>query len=134
MKNKNGKDIVKLSDVGLTKKERDISGTNTGSPVYMAPEVLVPTGIYDRKADIYALGILLWEMWYGIDVADHIQQQLYTSLDDAVINKGLRPSLSLKHKPEENWQNLLKACWSKDKDQRPEATDVKTFFEQFLHH
>ncbi|XP_076095900.1 uncharacterized protein LOC143066919 isoform X2 [Mytilus galloprovincialis] len=134
VKNKNGKDIVKLSDVGLTKKERDISGTNTGSPVYMAPEVLVPTGIYDRKADIYALGILLWEMWYGIDVADHIQQQLYTSLDDAVINKGLRPSLSLKHKPEENWQNLLKACWSKDKDQRPEATDVKIFFEQFLHH
>ncbi|CAC5409764.1 unnamed protein product [Mytilus coruscus] len=134
VKNKNGQDVVKLSDVGLTKRERDISGTNTGSPVYMAPEVLVPTGIYDRKADIYALGILLWEMWYGIDVADHIQQQLYTTLDEAVINKGLRPSLSLKHKPDENWQSLLKSCWSKDKEHRPDATDVKTFFEQFLLH
>ncbi|XP_071175960.1 tyrosine-protein kinase Fer-like [Mytilus edulis] len=131
---KDGQDIVKLTDVGLTKREDHIGGSILGSPVYMAPEVLVPKGIYDRRADIYALGIMLWEMWYGIDAADHIQQQLYTSLEKAVVDEGLRPSLSLKYKPDENWQNLIKACWAKDQNQRPEATDIKIFFEKFLRH
>jgi serine/threonine protein kinase len=58
---KDGRDVVKLTDVGLTKREDSIGGTVLGSPVYLAPEVLVPRGIYDRKADIYALGIMLWE-------------------------------------------------------------------------
>lgn len=127
-----GRDIVKLTDVGLTKREDSIGGSVLGSPVYMAPEVLVPKGIYDRKADMYAVGIMLWEMWYGIDAADHIQQQLYTSLEKAVTEEGLRPSLTLNHKPDENWQNIIKSCWNMDPKQRPEAADVKSFFEKFM--
>lgn len=72
---RDGHDIVKLTDVGLMKREDNIGGSSTGSLVYMAPEVLVSKGIYDRKVDIYALGIVLWEMWYGIDAAEHIKQK-----------------------------------------------------------
>lgn len=35
----NDSDVVKLADVGLTKPERDISGTICGSTCYSAPEV-----------------------------------------------------------------------------------------------
>lgn len=129
---KDGEDIVKLTDVGLTKREDHIGGSILGSPVYMAPEVLVPKGIYDRKADIYALGVMIWEMWYGIDAAEHIQQQLYTSLEKAVCDEGLRPALSLNFKPDENWQKLITACWDKDPVRRPEASEIKTFFQKFL--
>jgi serine/threonine protein kinase len=73
---KNGHDVVKLADVGLTKREDSIGEWVVGTPVYMSPEVLVPKGIYDRKADIYALGIMIWEMWYGIDAAEHIQRDM----------------------------------------------------------
>ena len=129
---KNGHDVVKLADVGLTKREDSIGEWVVGTPVYMSPEVLVPKGIYDRKADIYALGIMIWEMWYEIDAAEHIQQRLYTSLEKAVCEDGLRPSMSMNHKPDEYWQGLITACWDKDPKVRPEATDVKVFFEKFL--
>ena len=35
-----------------------------GTPNYMAPEV-ASFRRYDRKADIYNFGVMLWEMWYG---------------------------------------------------------------------
>ena len=131
---KDGSDVVKLTDVGLTKREDSIGGSVLGSPVYMAPEVLVPRGIYDRKADIYALGIMLWEMWYGIDAAEHIQQRLYTTLEKAVTEEGLRPSMSMNHRPDEHWEGLIKSCWDTDPERRPEASDVRAFFEKFLRH
>lgn len=129
---RDGHDIVKLTDVGLMKREDNIGGSSTGSLVYMAPEVLVSKGIYDRKVDIYALGIVLWEMWYGIDAAEHIKQKLSTSIQKDVVEYGMRPSLMLSHKPDEHWQGLITACWDKNPDSRPDVTCVETFFEQFL--
>ena len=55
---------VKIADVGLAKAEVDITGTFAGTPVYMAPEVH-HSRVYDSKADIYSLGLIMWEMWYG---------------------------------------------------------------------
>jgi serine/threonine protein kinase len=129
---KDGHDIVKLTDVGLMKREDNIGGSIMGSLVYMAPEVLVSKGIYDRKVDIYALGIVLWEMWYGIDAAEHITPRLSTSIVTAVDTDGMRPFLTLSHKPDERWQGLITACWDKNPESRPDATCVETFFEQFL--
>ena len=55
---------MKIADVGLAKAEIDITGTFRGTPVYMALEVF-HSQRYDSKADIYSLGLLMWEMWYG---------------------------------------------------------------------
>ncbi|XP_069141272.1 tyrosine-protein kinase Fer-like [Argopecten irradians] len=122
---------VKVTDVGLTKEAKAISGSTVGSPVYMAPEVLNSQGIYDRKADIYSLGIILWEMWYGMDAAEHIQQQLFGTLERAV-RQGLRPSLSMSHKPPEDWGNLIKRSWDFDPKMRPEASELRDFFAKFI--
>lgn len=102
-----------------------------GSPVYMAPEVLLQTGLYGRKADIYSLAIVLWEMWYGIDAADHIGKQLCGTLD-SFIKKGFRPSFSKTEKPPDDWKALIQKCWEYEPDNRPDVFSVLNFFQDFL--
>ena len=124
---------MKLTDVGFTKLIEDIGGTVVGSPAYMAPEVLLQTEIHNQKADIYSLAMVMWEMWYGIDAAVHIQSQLFGTLESAV-KGGLRPSMSMEHKPPADWMSLIKRCWDIDQTKRPEVEEVMKFFEDFLKH
>jgi len=41
-----------------------VTKTIVGSPIYMAPEILGGKA-YNSKADIWSLGILLYELLYG---------------------------------------------------------------------
>ncbi|XP_061187856.1 uncharacterized protein LOC133195895 [Saccostrea echinata] len=132
-KGSDGKDVIKLTDVGLTKPQREIGGSIVGSPAYMAPEVLLQTEIHNRKADIFSLAIILWEMWYGIDAAEHIQSQLFGTLESAV-KGGLRPSMTIEHKPPADWMALIKRCWDYDPKNRPEVDEVLNHFANFLKH
>ena len=128
-----GKDVVKLTGVRLTKSVMDIDGSINGSPAYMAPEILLQSEMHNQKADIYSLAIVMWEMWYGIDAAYHIQSQLFGTLESAV-KGGLRPSMSMEHKPPSDWMRLIKRCWDIDQTKRPEIEEVINFFEDFLKH
>jgi len=59
---------VKLIDFGVAKSEvssiRTQTGTLKGKAGYMAPEQ-VQCGPVDRRTDVYALGIVLWELLSG---------------------------------------------------------------------
>ena len=128
---------MKLADVGMTKEQQLIAGTLVGSPVYMAPEVHKQQQIYNRKADIFSLGILLWEMWYGVDAADHISEMLAkrgkrpTDLADEV-NNGLRPATNFRNNPPNEWLEVITQSWNQDPRKRPEARHVRVFFDDFL--
>lgn len=60
-----------LADLGVAKVESDASTVLTmsnvivGTPSYMAPEHLLDSHSADCRADIYSLGIVLWEMLAG---------------------------------------------------------------------
>ncbi|KAL3853547.1 hypothetical protein ACJMK2_017082 [Sinanodonta woodiana] len=125
---------VKLSDVGLTKPVESIAFTVAGSRMYMAPEVLLQSVLnYDHRADIFALGIILWEMWYGIDAAEHTQSKVFGSFEESVRN-GMRPSITMDgfSKPPDDWVDYMKAAWAYEPKQRPELQDLKQFFQDIL--
>ena len=57
---------LKLIDFGFSiKSDTNLQNTVCGSPMYMAPEM--PLGkAYDKKVDIWSLGVVLHQMKYGI--------------------------------------------------------------------
>ena len=62
---------IKLADFGIATDEADhdnsitMSGVSLGTPAYMSPEQFEDSSKVDKRADIYSLGIMLYEMVTG---------------------------------------------------------------------
>ncbi|XP_067035404.1 uncharacterized protein [Acropora muricata] len=116
-------DTVRVTDVGLSKHAVDITHSLVGTYLYMAPEVFL-CEMYEFSADIYSLGIMLWEMWYGQEAFPFI-----TSLEELrqfIVIGGRRPDHDNKcRQPPRYWQALMTRCWKKDPTERPTAKECK---------
>lgn len=118
---------VRIADVGLAKAVDDITGTVAGTYVYMAPEVLHGRA-YSSKADIYSLGIMLWEMWYG-KRAFHDMHMAITALEQFcnLVDEGCRPEhLEGCEKLPIRWESVVTQCWEGNQKSRPSAAVCAT--------
>ncbi|GIL51984.1 hypothetical protein Vafri_7948 [Volvox africanus] len=119
--------IAKLTDFGLSRLRSTVLVTRhpeAGTPAYMAPEAFDASNyVITHKADIYALGVILWEMltgsvpWdgcsmvaiaYSITVRHH---RLPLSKLDAT---RCPPKL----------RKLIHQCWDPDPQRRPAAAEL----------
>lgn len=64
--------VVKVADFGLARQAdpalaKKITSANLvmGTPDYVAPEVMLPGGVADARADLYAVGVMLYHMLLG---------------------------------------------------------------------
>ena len=46
------------------------------SIVYLSPEVLRNQNVRSKESDVYNYGIMLWEMWYGVEAFNEIKVHL----------------------------------------------------------
>ena len=111
---------MKVTDVGASKEAGYITGTLAGSPAYIAPEVL-KSQVYSSKVDIYSLGIMLWELWYGERAFS--RSVLLADFFRMVDNGGRPEHVKGCREPTHAWGNLMKECWQKNYKDRPSANE-----------
>jgi serine/threonine protein kinase len=91
--------VVKLLDFGITQTDVEPEQSSheslslVGTPEYMAPEQ-IGSGSVDTRADIYALGSVLYELITG--VLPHVGANTVTLLDNKVHDKVKPPSQRVK--------------------------------------
>jgi HEAT repeat protein/tRNA A-37 threonylcarbamoyl transferase component Bud32 len=127
--------LLKIVDFGVAaaQTQGDTQLTKTGyvigSPKYMAPEQILGKKV-DERADIYSLGVILYEMFSGIPpysrgdhmsvMYQHVQGKARPPIE---INKAMPVALS----------NLVMKCMALDKAKRAQTMDeLRLALEKFL--
>ncbi|XP_066272437.1 uncharacterized protein [Branchiostoma lanceolatum] len=111
---------VKLTNIGLPRHvtaRNDREDVMLPSTVYLHPDVLLKGCQYEPHCDMYGLGLMMWEIWYGKKVYDgenlpHLLPTLGTR----------RPGDGVGERPNSHWRDIMEACWSVPPAGRMEAS------------
>ena len=115
--------------MGLAKPMSQVKGTCCGTLLYMAPEVFQQLPC-ETAADIYSVGILLWEIWNAKRAysGDTLKLSSISDFIEGVTNGTLRPNNG-KFAVEDDtshrfqmrarkWGDIARKCWSSVPDKR----------------
>ncbi|KAI2808008.1 Serine/threonine-protein kinase ulk3 [Blomia tropicalis] len=117
--------VLKIADFGFAQhlSDEEISTSFRGSPLYMAPEILLGHE-YDARVDLWSIGVILYQCLFG-----HTPYSCTSSGD--LINKfrtkKIRISIPAKPKISQNCRDLLKRLLTFDPKKR-------ISFEDFFDH
>jgi serine/threonine protein kinase len=107
------KQTIKFIDFGLSKIcTVNLNQTICGSPLYMAPELLNHQN-YDSRSDIWSLGVVLYEMVYG--VTPFYQCKVIKTLKQAIQTNSI-------NYPDKNYNNTYNV-----------PPDLVTYIKNLLH-
>ena len=93
--------------------------------LHLPPEA-VRNRVYNASSEIYSLGIMLWEMWYGEEAFLEMKgQDLEVFL--VSVEEGRRPKVTdLTTQTSVWWYELISGCWAKNAAQRNTLADCKS--------
>src|SRR5256714_5446467 len=113
-----------IGDLGLSIMKSEASNIDEimGVMPYLAPELLSGRGSYSQATDVYAFGIIMWEI-------SSRERPFHDVVHDKMlalrILKGLRPEITKDTPP--FYQDLMQKCWHSDPKQRPTAQEIFGF-------
>lgn len=119
-----------MADFGLSQLQEEEETHDIrpkGSPLYMAPEVLLNQAI-TAKVDVYAFGLVLWEMITRVRAFEG--HKSYNVFKHAVTVKLERPPVADSWHPE--LRDLCTACWDPEAAKRPTMVEVVHTLERLI--
>jgi eukaryotic-like serine/threonine-protein kinase len=125
-----GERMIKLLDFGISKvaltgRATDIQTHGPtqgvmGSPYYMSPEQLRSTKDVDRRADIWALGAVLFEMLCGETAFSDTEE--FTELVAEILERPNRNITEVRRDVPAALEAVINKCLAKDREQRYQST------------
>jgi serine/threonine protein kinase len=123
-------DFVKVLDFGLVKVRNrpattdtllTVDHTTTGTPAYMAPEIILGDADVDSRADVYALGCVAYYLLTGSLVfeADTHMKMLLQHAQAKPVPPSQRTELPIPRELDE----LVLACLEKNPNDRPQSAE-----------
>lgn len=114
--------IAKIGDWGSA-RALALSGAKSmtqgvGTACWLAPEV-INNAHFSKESDIYAFGILLWEVYTRQEVHDRLSA---AQIIAKVAHEGLRPPIPINCP----WADLMSACWRQNNRLRPGFNKILT--------
>jgi serine/threonine-protein kinase len=124
-------DFVKVLDFGLVKfRDRQSLGETlatvehrtTGTPAYMAPEIILGEADVDRRADVYALGCVAYYLVTGqlVFEADTPMKMLLQHVQAQPVPPSQRSELPIPRALDE----MILSCLEKDPSRRPQDAEA----------
>ncbi|OHT05373.1 hypothetical protein TRFO_05957 [Tritrichomonas foetus] len=119
----------RVADFGLSRALDDQNCSLTlkvGSPIFMAPEMLIGDAQYDLSIDVYSFGILLYQLVTGkIPFYDFFARNRGASIFQLTkwVTTGNRPSFKDVN-INKDFQELMESCWAETPNDRPTFDDV----------
>jgi len=123
--------VAKVADFGIAKFKQSTYLQTTrgnGTPAYMAPESFGSEKI-SEKADVFSLGMILWECWTGESPWKHVEIPFQVVMLVGVEKK--RPEIP----PDcpKALSSLIQRCWDDDPHRRPSCAEVERKTRLLLH-
>ncbi|KAF9901868.1 hypothetical protein EC991_005602 [Linnemannia zychae] len=126
---------AKINDFGLARIRTRANAsmhTQCGTPNWQAPEFWSPNPRYTEKVDVYACGLIFWEIlsWaeLGYPYYQYTEHQLY----EAVRDKEVRPPMEKLRKYPQSLLSLIQDMWKKDPSKRPSMSYVVDRLNEYL--
>jgi len=113
------KNSIKLIDFGVSRVQNNKRMSVTGTPVWMAPELLMGQRNYTEKADIYSMSLVYWSMisgklpYYEIPILE-LTDSVSGGKHREQIPPGTHPALV----------DIIKRGWDDNPDNRPSIDEI----------